>query len=156
MTDEKLIDVLQEIATEISNLRPGGLAVLGSKAARDRDGILWEAQSIVQRKINSIAVFEKAHAPTDDEREALVKSYEGWDLVEVALNPNGASRVITDLANRLDAALRRIAAQEPQREPTDAQVLAALIAYWGDEKSTHLLGSKEGMRAALRAAGGVR
>ncbi len=38
-----------------------------------------------------------------------------------------------------------------QAEPTDAMIEAALIAYWGGEKNTHLLGSMEGMRAALRA-----
>ena len=37
-------------------------------------------------------------------------------------------------------------------EPTDTQVRAALVAYWGGEKNTHLLGSMDGMRAALRAA----
>ncbi len=85
----------------------------------------------------ALAVFEQAYTPTfaevleslptpdgcpgiglpTDEREALIKSYAGWDFVEVALNPNGASRVITDLMNRLDAALRRTAVQEPHAEP---------------------------------------
>lgn len=57
------------------------------------------------------------HTPTDDEREALIKSYGGWDFVEVALNPNAASRVIADLRARLDAALRRSEVPEPSATP---------------------------------------
>lgn len=43
---------------------------------------------------------------------------------------------------------------EPQGEPSDAQVHAALSAYWG-AMNVDEYGSVEGMRAALRAAGGV-
>ncbi|USH44563.1 hypothetical protein SEA_CASSITA_110 [Microbacterium phage Cassita] len=40
---------------------------------------------------------------------------------------------------------------EPQGEPSDAQIEAALSAYWG-AMNVEEYGSVEGMRAALRAA----
>lgn len=134
---------------------------------------------------DALEAAEKAHTPTDDKRESLIKSYEGWDFVEVALNPNGASRVIADLAARLDLALRRSEVPEPsaehpdhsklgpsacpacdfdpmasQGEPSDAQVGAAMHAverYYVSQGITSVAESVDyqAMRAALRAAGGV-
>ena len=110
MTDEKLIDALQEIATEISNLRPGGFAVLGSKDARDRDGTLWEAQSIVERKINSIAVLEKAYTPTDDDRKAMLESIQaGMDYYMREDIPEDGLSEAEQIADFLsDAGFRRV------------------------------------------------
>lgn len=46
--------------------------------------------------------------------------------------------------------------ESAQGEPSDAQVNAALRAYWGGVENARSHGSAYGMRAALRAAGGVR
>lgn len=45
---------------------------------------------------------------------------------------------------------------EPQGEPSDAQVQAALRAYWGGVENARSHGSAYGMRAALRDANEVR
>lgn len=44
---------------------------------------------------------------------------------------------------------------ENMGEPSDAQVQAALHAYWGGVENARSHGSANGMRAALRATAGV-
>lgn len=139
----------------------------------------------------ALAVFKAAHAPTDDEREALdqiIRDADGWwpearDAIlaagfrrsEVPSRPLNAEReqaaarfVMKELHDLRDMTTGEAAHHafvsgaewerdnapfsEPQGEPSDAQVEAALQAL-GHARSgvtTPL------MRAALRAAGGVR
>src|SRR5690606_5696891 len=79
--------------------------------------------------LESDTVFEQATTPTDDEREALA---------EAIRRGSGASRYQSELL--ADQALlhltgfRRTAVQEPSAEPTDAQVLAALNAWYAKER----------------------
>ncbi|QOC59431.1 hypothetical protein SEA_LIFES_108 [Microbacterium phage Lifes] len=142
----------------------------------------------------TLAVFEKAHTPTDDEREAEVKSYSGWDADEVARYPRVAADVIEQLRTRLLDEFRRAevpeqsaecpkcgvrvadqtpstfythhdetcggALEEPQGEPSDAQVTAALHALYAVQHPHSAPGGLSdygdevvsAMRAALRAA----
>lgn len=111
-----------------------------------------------------LAVFEQAHTPTtptDEEREV-----QGWR--EAALYADDADAQDDFMTGwRTSDRLRRTAVPEPQGEPTDAQVLAALNA---EGKSTHVarrpfnpapdlsyyaIEHVEAMRAALRAAAGA-
>lgn len=54
-----------------------------------------------------------------------------------------------------DQKMRELDAIRAQVEPSDAQVQAALHAYWGGVENARSHGSANGMRAALRAAAGV-
>ena len=122
--------------------------------------------------------YEEALTPTDDEREAWLSSFEGWTPEQVKLTPYHASRVIATLLDALrrtevpepsvlptffapkpGSTTNRLVS-EPQGEPSDAQVLAALNAWNvinpGESLSDYADANVSHMRAALRAAGGVR
>lgn len=94
------------------------------------------------------------HAPTDDERPALSNM---TDIIRRAITEWGEEFDDSDLTIRIRtdliaAGFRRSEVPEPQGEPTDAQVEAALSA-WRSEWNTD---DVEAMRAALRAAGEVK
>lgn len=85
----------------------------------------------------AFAVFEKAQAPTDDEREEIVRVIGGHVDLPVS------SRLVI-ARSILAAGFRR----PTQTEPTDAQVEAALAAYRGALSNF----TWDRMRAALAAA----
>lgn len=95
-----------------------------------------------------VAVFEAAQKPSDDEREALSEFL--FTVYEHGDAPNAlreADAILSFLAD-----LRRL---EPQTEPTDAQVKAALHAFYDQTERFGFVwrdGLKVSMRAALRAA----
>lgn len=99
----------------------------------------------------AFAVFEKAQAPTDDEREALSNFL--FTVYEHGSQPNALREA--------DAILSFLASRRPaQGEPTDAQVIAALNAWHQDVMPVNRLGvfgtwKEDRMRAALRAAANV-
>jgi hypothetical protein len=121
-----------------------------------------------------LAVFEKAHAPTDDEREALLRdlyTLRGWtggdvlrriEIIDRAMAALSRSDVpeppteptcehgtmLTYLCDDCADAVET----EPQGEPSDAQVLAAMEAYAEYREPD---GPGDAMRAALRAAAEV-
>lgn len=161
----------------------------------------FQDQGCICEVCEILAVFEKAHAPSDDERFDIISAASeafkarggapDWeedaiarDLIirwhlrgfedglaagsrrPVSPEPQGREakvhgdlvtmrvdewRRITDELTRL-----RTAEAEPQGEPSDAQLLAALNSYeaWSAEESLDMWGSDqvERMRAALRAA----
>jgi len=168
----------------------------------------------------ALAVFEQAHAPTDDERDGMAKAlcaietrskaatleeaqvgiqrwmrhrYEAERLIEeladggfevrrsvqgepsvtVATKPaiDEVRKVLDYYADEIDVSIwQEIAsavddipdcetwtaaphAEHVQGEPTDAQVLAALEAYWGPQSTGFWFADQiKSMRAALRAA----
>lgn len=90
--------------------------------------------------------------PTDDEREALANLIP-LDLIHDR-GREGFPEDAFEAADRILAAgYRRSEVPEPQGEPTDAQVEAALKAA---ENAGPLTPIRERLRVALRAAGGVR
>jgi len=98
-------------------------------------------------------------APTDDEREALLAEadalVESWDH-----RGSWSADSPVGMVMRLARALRRSEVPEPQGEPSDARVLAALNAYdpagATEDLSDYSPEHVQDMRAALRAAGRVR
>lgn len=118
---------------------------------------------------------EKAHTPTDDEREAPtqelcdrcgwaisghLRSQYGLDCPPGGSRPDfrrsevpEPSRIGCNVCGEALPDGEPHVCSEPQGEPSDAQVDAAQLAL---AHSGHSVYSKEGMRAALRAAGGVR
>ena len=126
--------------------------------ARSRGNFLDGEQDRISARA-ALAVFEKAQAPTDDEREALSNFL--FSVYEHGSQPNALREA--------DAILSFLASiRLTQSEPTDVQVEAAAKAYWPaysaavrntrpDPKFgiTPAQGHKctaAGMRAALRAA----
>ncbi|MCK2034467.1 hypothetical protein [Microbacterium sp. KSW4-4] len=148
--------------------------------------------------VNSI-IERTRHEPTDDEREAEVKSYSGWDADEVARYPRIVADVIEQLRTRLLDEFRRSDVPEPsagsldyydparqdrisehdcvfedgewwfghgmpckhpklhpepQGEPSEREVVAALEAW--DEARAALAERGDAMHVALRAARGAR
>ena len=98
--------------------------------------------------------------PSTDDRDPITDE-NLWDFADDLLDAwniedANAPSLAEDFRDRFVARFHPAYRPEPQGEPSDAQVQAALIAYWGGEKNAHLMGSMDGMRAALRAAGGVR
>lgn len=95
----------------------------------------------------AFAVFEKAHAPTDDEIRlatlAALKSGAKSDA-EAVRNYREAERVIR-------AAIPHLHCRSAQSEPSDAQVRAATEAY-ASTPQQHGRGREGAVRAALRAA----
>src|SRR5690606_13390280 len=148
----------------------------------------------------ALAVFEQAHTPTDDEREAraritakldripdsdavtldkadvrtaLRRTVQGEPTATVATKPaiDEVRKVLDYYADEIDVSIwQEIAsavddipdcetwtaaphAEHVQGEPTDAQVLAALEAYWGPQSTGFWFADQiKSMRAALRAA----
>lgn len=131
------------------------------------DDLAWTNAEVLEMLTEVVGLFEQAHTPTDDEREAIIDALLdelGWEWDEVPEEHIPSSRAILgDMADRVlavSAGFRR----PVQGEPTDAQVLAALNA---EGKSTHVarrpfnpapdlsyyaIEHVEAMRAALRAA----
>lgn len=123
---------------------------------------------------------------TDNEREAQVKSYSGWDADEVARYPHAAAEVIERLRKRLLDEFRRSAVPEPsahddgcadfypeygspeagvckvcgdraQGEPSDAQALLTIRDDIVRNGGRADAAVLAGLEAlALRAAGGAR
>lgn len=98
----------------------------------------------------ALAVFEKAHTPTDDERGdrsrliTIINEIQSHDPF-----------VISDAVLAAGFGFRR---SEPQGEPSDApeKVTAALYAYWGSAGGgTWSRSQREAMGRALRAASEV-
>ena len=89
------------------------------------------------------------------DREALEA---GWRLYQQKVFDEGASMPVGHDYERgwSDALIYQSSLNTlpgDQGEPTDAEVDAALFAYWGENAKVY--GSRNGMRAALRAAGEV-
>lgn len=129
------------------------------------------------------AVFEKAHTPTDDEREDMIafllrdhnfeespwgRTYTDAEIAAALRRtevpePSADSHVfVAPVAGTYEvtpSGLRLLTA-EPQGEPSDAQVEAAARAiadHQGVRYNSSLVDTWDGMaRAALRAAGGAR
>lgn len=108
------------------------------------------------------AVYNTAEAPTDDERDQLtliardVHLYDGGENAAIT-GPH--ARRIADAA--LADGFHRSVPPEPQGEPSDAQVKAALLGYFPEVEGDPELqdwgrSTRERMRAALRAAGEVK
>lgn len=134
----------------------------------------WEREQEVWRETYrdfaraALAVFEQAHAPTSDQREALRDAFDEMHrITEGGCDTRGED--VADMVITLG--FRRTV----QGEPTDAQVLAALNAHYrvrlaqfeampgdpevqGDAHSLEEYSSKsiDRMRAALRAAAKVQ
>lgn len=128
---------------------------------------------MTSKRVDREALIEQAHTPTDDEREILTRI-----IHDETGEPEEESGFVADAI--LAAGFRRPvqgepcgvlstpehnawvqgwnAAVEAQGEPSDAQVLAALNAYYepdrypGQTLSDWSEGSTRAMRAALRAA----
>lgn len=162
----------------------------------------WERVEVYEGVKRVLAVFEKAHTPTDDEREALARLVDPGAFIPFdpgVVDPrwpaevehrqqearHHADRILTagfrrsevpepsaepvcehgsPLSALCDYAARYASGEtdgtapkhaEPQGEPSDAQVLAALRAY-ASTPQQHGKGREDAIRAALRAAGGVR
>lgn len=109
----------------------------------------WEFRELIEEELYlrraraALAVFEKAHTPTDDERV--------WADYRDAAPENNTP----DQRRAFFAALRRHVTTESS-EPSDAQVLAAFNAFFDLEVDSVSEGTSTRMRAALRAAGGAR
>lgn len=112
----------------------------------------WMIETI-DRLADALEAAEKAHAPTDDEREALAR------ITSETGDPQD-----TTLADEILAAgFRR---SEPQGEPSDAPMpsdeeLTEIESRVYDQYRDKIAGMaaaliREGWVAALRAAGGVR
>lgn len=119
--------------------------------------VVWENAEVVEvlEEVRSLLVtgeinpgsFEKAQAPTDDEREDMI----AWLMRDQGddLSPLGRDYTDAEIADML----RRPA----QTEPTDAQMIAALNAWHQDVMPVTRLGvfgtqKEDLMRAALIAA----
>lgn len=128
---------------------------------------------LVGRLADALEAAEKAHTSTDDEREALRELlgpilYLPISVIRDNILAAGFRRpevpepsAEDDLNAEYDARLGDGDRDdpEPQGEPSDAQVLAALDAFFqGQSSNLSEFGavSVKGMRAALRAAGEVR
>lgn len=74
----------------------------------------------------AFAVFEKAHAPTDDEREA-----QGWREAELYASADGDARDDFMTGWRTADRLRRSEVPEPQGEPTDAHEIEFPFTHEG-------------------------
>lgn len=144
MTDkrEELIDVLVEKPQhKISSNSQGGYDC--------RCGARWDWQKPEKEAAERhaagyladrlFAVFEQAHTPTDDEREALAEIVTYQTFMDAT--PNQEADAI------LAAGFRRTV----QGEPTDAQVRAAYVA-WSNHPRDINVSALEYMRSALRAA----
>ena len=124
----------------------------------------------------ALAVFEESQRPSEEERETLRYDEDGlhiyWaDTVEgcwVAFRrvdcvgeeelpgrrlPAGFRRPVSPSVVERHDLVMPIYDEEPQAEPTDAQVMDAFVAY---VDTTGGSASKRGMRAALRAAFAVK
>lgn len=149
MTDEKLIEA-EVFKIESTHHFHGETCLCGFSSARSRSRT-EHITGLVR------AVFEKAHTPTDDEREALARIVrrviDSAYTFEGDLDPSVDEILIREL---LTAGFRRTV----QGEPTDAQVEAAAVGYntfpeeW--ERMSARGQHKSRMRAALRAAAAVR
>jgi hypothetical protein len=143
VTDEKLIE---EAAKAVYNNDPSWGYVYEddhSEHAADWEDLGDDLRDKFRTIASGVlAVFGKAHTPTDDEREALFRALDG-------LVPDGI-----DHRDAVDAVLAAGFRRTAQGEPTDAQVEAALVAYWG-AMNVDWYGSRTGMRAALRAAAAI-
>ena len=119
--------------------------------------VVWENAEVVEvlEEVRSLLVtgeinpgsFEKAQAPTDEEREDMI----AWLMRDQGddLSPLGRDYTDAEIADML----RRPA----QTEPTDAQMIAALNAWHQDVMPVTRLGvfgtqKEDLMRAALIAA----
>ena len=162
-----------------------------TEAWRAEDSRIWHlpADAAVPKHTRSragiaaaLAVFEKAHTPTDDEREALLTEADAlvasWDQ-----RGSWSSDSPVGMVMRLAVALRRSEvpepsvlptffapkpgsttnrlASEPQGEPSDAEAWAAAHAFAAalkEQTGRPQMVNVEHARAALRAAGvgGVR
>ncbi|MGM7677655.1 hypothetical protein [Microbacterium sp. A94] len=117
----------------------------------------------------AFAVFEKAYAPTDNEQEAAAERIigrhlsrlskrEGWSEDDTAIGGQAAN-IVRQLTEA--GLFHRCEVPEPQGEPSDAQVRAAIDAWHRTEGAGHADWyqnpiNRDRMRAALRAAGEVK
>ena len=123
-------------------------------------------------------MFEKAHTPTDDELRDAIDHIQGAVEFQDAINPE-AVRVVISAARRSEVpepsaeALPAFRVNpkapipyvgttdefmvnvQPQGEPSDAQVMAAMDAFYGEHDAVIAHPFRENMRAALRAASAV-
>ncbi|WP_406245831.1 hypothetical protein ACI7YT_12385 [Microbacterium sp. M] len=114
-------------------IEEAAMAIIDAKYPGIGWGALSEAARERRRKQAraALAVFEKAHAPTDDEREALASlldelhdprvteggcEFRGWNY---GWRPGDARRVNADVVDPILASHRRSEATEPQDEPSD-------------------------------------
>ena len=111
---------------------------------------------LVLELADALEAAEKALTPTDDEPVAYaIYGRATGNLKYVQIMD---AHEVDEQSEFYDVAplFHQKVAVEPQGEPSDAQVQAALRAYWGGVENARSHGSAYGMRAALRAAGEVR
>lgn len=174
MTDERLIaDVTQAIRDADNSFEH---EVGSSPEAEDRRWLGVMARA-------AVAVFEKEHTPTDDEPVAygiyarvtgnlkyvqvmdereVEEQSEFYDVVPLfrRSEPQGepSDAIPDDDQIAADNADWHTEYREPRPEPSDAEVLAALNAYYGGKppvSDAFKDSMSMNMRAALRAASGV-
>ena len=124
----------------------------GDGVWRDETGTIWVQQSELVDAIRRSEVPEPSDENYDE--DTLRKAFDA--LVEVT----GSEITADDCINQMQNAgiLFRERGAEPQGEPSDAQVEAALHAYHQKESRAGFVwldSAVENMRAALRAAGEV-
>lgn len=119
-----------------------------------------EAREIIRRSVlieeAAKAILDKFHAP-DDRHPSWWINPDEMARAALAVFEKAHTPKVTE---RHDLVMPIYDEPEPQDEPSDAQVLAALNAY-GPESATDDLSdyhevNRDAMRAALRAAGEVR
>lgn len=149
MTDDEREALIEEAAKAIrAEAYDGGHGTMGPDQFDGMCRLIAEV---------ALAVFEQAHTPTDDEREAVEAEAERLWPTGREYSPQQTAAVFS--VKELDAycasaftrgARYALALRRPVRgEPTDAQIEAALQEWWyGEHEDTW----EAKMRAALRTA----